>query len=101
MRLYRHGDVLLREVKGKKLVGDKKEVVLAEGEITGHSHRLACPNGLIADQILNGKRYIDVPALSMLSHEEHGEMRIDPGHYEVIIEREWDYIGNQKRKVVD
>ena len=42
--LYRHGDVLIQSVRSlPDSVKKQRAVILAEGEITGHSHRILEP----------------------------------------------------------
>ena len=73
--------------------------VLAEGEVTGHSHRFAVPDeadvfrvggSLYADVLVNGAEVI---------HQEHGTIRLPRGVYEVRIQRE--YTPKGIRRVVD
>lgn len=104
MNFVRHGDVLLRRVEID--LPEEKEagtVVVAEGEVTNHHHRLtAGANGAVALQGFNGKRYARVMrSVATLSHEEHSALSIEPGTYEIGIEREYDYCENEMRKVVD
>lgn len=66
--------------------------VLAEGEVTGHAHRLATMDGVERYE-MDGKRYLVVTADGGVSitHEEHGQGVIEPGIYEERIDREFDY----------
>ena len=103
--IVRHGDVVLKSVdnstlpKGKETVA--KMVVLAEGEQTGHAHRLSCDTGNIKLLETEMARYIVLSDTCQLNHEEHGCLSIEPNTYEIVIEREHDYIEKQNRKVVD
>lgn len=105
MKIYRHGDVLIRELKtlpaGVKTIKPTKQAVLAEGEATGHYHRLSCENDAI--QLLEHEmaRYLVLSDTCQLTHEEHAALSIDSGIYEIVMEREWDYIENQRKQVVD
>lgn len=102
----RQGDILLEETNKKvpKGVAAKTEVVLAEGEMTGHAHRLKAAE--IFEWSENGQRYVHVAGHEpgTLSHEEHDPMPdkvVEPGiTYKVIPQNEWDLSG-QWRKVVD
>lgn len=95
---YRHGDVFVREVAaipegGAEMGRDAGRVVLAYGEVTGHAHafgpaervrmfRSEGPAGL--------RRHIDVArGGAALRHEEHTEIRVPEGLYEVIQQREY------------
>ena len=89
---YRQGDVLVTRTAipaaakpGKR---DKGRIVLAYGEVTGHAHAIESK----AVQILEheGARYIRVPKKGAhLSHEEHGSIKLAPGDYKVVIQREY------------
>jgi hypothetical protein len=105
MNQLRQGDVLLVAVE--KTPPDntpvKSEVILAEGEITGHAHRLT---GLVLEWSEDGQRYIYIcgSEKGKLSHEEHDPVPVAvvaPNvTYQVIQQTEWD-LKNQWRKVQD
>ncbi len=90
MKLYRHGDVLIKEVninptKGKK----RRNNVLAHGEVTGHCHQII--DGAAAMWDFDDKVYLEVQdKLATLSHEEHHALKLPKGNYEIIIQREYD-----------
>lgn len=100
--IYRHGDVILRQVKSVPTDAIEKQrgnVVLAEGEITGHCHRIESPAAALLEREM--ARYLVLSDTCQLRHEEHKALQIGPGCYEIIIEREWDYIEQHRKKVVD
>ena len=89
MKLFRHGDVLLKEVSKKTVKGEKLDhLVLAEGEVTGHSHRITEGNAAL---YRNGEQTFlrVVSKCGLLTHEEHHQLEIPQGDYEVIIQREY------------
>lgn len=101
MNIYRHGDVLLKEVteipKSAKKLKDK---ILAYGEATGHSHRFANPQDI--ERFSDGDRkFLLVCVDADLIHEEHKKIRVKKGKYEQIQEREYDYAEQNMRSVVD
>lgn len=104
VKIYRHGDVLLRQVTEKPSGKwrQHKRLTVQLGEATGHHHDLVGPrkNSILALEI-EMRRYLELSDKCELRHQEHKTLQIDPGLYEVIIEREWDYIENQRKKVVD
>jgi hypothetical protein len=86
MKIYRHGDVLLREVVANSVASKISGMaVLADGEVTGHKHVLTAPR--IEQWVLDLHRYVKLDAVGVLDHPEHGEIAIDSGTYEVIIQR--------------
>ena len=95
----RNGDVILHkvnEVKGTQK--QMKECILAEGEVTGHFHRL---KGQILESVTETERFIEVQGQdAMLSHEEHDTLTIPEGKYQVLIQREVDLLG-EVRQVMD
>jgi hypothetical protein len=101
MKIYRHGDVLLKQVaalpnKSKKLA-DK---VLAYGEVTGHKHQFG--DSALVDRYQHGEKlYLQVYQPVPLNHEEHNTLIIDPGVYEQITEREYDPFLESIRTVID
>lgn len=91
--IYRQGDVALVEMdkvpdlteRGKEVV--RGRVVLALGEITGHSHVLA---GEVAEFVApSGARMVWVEAPAEVVHQEHAAIEILPGWYWVQQQREY------------
>lgn len=105
MRQQQQGDVNLKEVesipKGAKLkTPDKGKWVLAYGEVSFHAHAIE----QIEDCDLyerNGTLYLSVRGPVQLTHEEHHTQTIEPGQYEIGIVREYDYLADMERPVVD
>jgi hypothetical protein len=105
MNFVRHGDVLLRpvkEVSGKQIDSTDKYIV-AYGEVTGHTHTLstATKNGITVFQDEQGNKYLDITGQARIKHQEHKELEVMPGKYQVVIEREHDYFLEQVRQVAD
>lgn len=90
MALYRHGDVLVETIKA--IPGDVRRLhhlVLAEGELTGHSHRVLERDAAVLHQSNHG-RYLSVTADSAtLVHQEHGPISLPHGFYRVWQQREY------------
>lgn len=100
------GDVLLKKIdklpSGIKFKKTKSnQVVLAEGELTGHSHMLVSPLSPINIYEKNGETWIEVLTPSDLNHQEHDLEKIDPGIYKIEIVKEYDYFEERARRVVD
>lgn len=98
MRWIRHGDVVLQEVESVK--GKQKKVrqcILAEGEVTGHFHKLS---GQILESVQADERFIELETDSVLTHEEHDTLTIPKGKYKVMLQREVDMLG-EVRQVMD
>ena len=100
------GDVLLKRVvalpAGCKTIKDKRGVVLAEGEHTGHYHSIA-DGGVELLEAPDRTRYVvnrgDKPAT--LTHQEHKPVTVDPGVWRVGIVREKDWFTEMVRAVQD
>lgn len=97
---YRQGDVFLVPIDAlpaEKLAAHRS--VLAEGEITGHAHRLTRPDS--AEVYVNrGQLYLNVSGdTATVEHEEHKPITVPRGVYEVRIQRE--YSPREIRRVVD
>lgn len=104
-QFLRHGDILLRPVSkaAGELIHEGMEYVVAEGEATGHRHTLSTQtkNGIRVFQDAEGNRYLDVTGQARIRHQEHKELEVEPGHYQVVIEREFDYFSQEIRRVAD
>lgn len=95
---YRHGDLLLIKVEevpqGAKRTRGK---ILAEGEATGHAHRLEGPGTLY---LKDGQLTLRNTKPTAVVHEEHARIDLPPGTYEVRRQREYQP-GELPRQVVD
>jgi hypothetical protein len=96
MALYRQGDVLLVRVGGiiGKTVAVPRErgrLVLAHGEATGHAHVITAETASLVTAGQAEEMYLmvygDEPVA--LTHEEHDAVRLSPGSYRVVRQREY------------
>ena len=93
MRQLRQGDVLLvrvaaRPAGGRKVAREDGRIVLALGEVTGHAHVIDAP-AVELYETADGVRYLDVTAPAAVVHEEHAAVDLEPGVYEVRLQREY------------
>lgn len=97
---YRHGDLLFIKVKEvpnefKKFKKDPKKhtrgVIVAEGEATGHHHTLTEVEEYY-DYSFSGGRisFVKIDKDTKIQHEEHGEILLPAGTYQVNFQRELD-----------
>jgi hypothetical protein len=91
-RQFRQGDVLLQPVAkipaSAKRVDGKKDIVLAEGEVTGHAHRIKKPKNRVAAYFDGPTMYLEVNEPVTVDHEEHGQLTLPPGCYERRLQTE-------------
>lgn len=88
--MYRHGDVLIAATERIPASAKKRpRCVLAEGEITGHSHSIA-EAGAAELFSLGDELYLSVLAeQATVVHEEHAPIRLPRGTYRVWRQREY------------
>lgn len=88
MKPIRQGDVILTPVQSTQ--GEKlPHLTLAEGEVTGHSHRIVDGQAELYEK--NGTLYLRVISpTALLSHEEHHSIAIPQGDWMVRIQREYE-----------
>jgi len=99
-QIWRQGDVFLILTEEVPTGGrEPRRPVLAEGEVTGHAHRLEDPaSGHVFSVGTN--LYLEVVAdNATIIHEEHGPVTVPRGNYAVRIQRE--YSPEEIRRVVD
>jgi len=88
MQPFRQGDVILlpvEQTQGQKL----SHLTLAEGEVTGHKHRISEGQAQLYEQ--NGTLYLRVfSETALLTHEEHNAIAIPQGNWMVRIQREYE-----------
>jgi hypothetical protein len=100
-KLYRQGDVLIRRIADlpKQKAAKRKTGILAEGEVTGHAHRIEDLGLAEVLEIKNGL-YLRVGEEGVrIVHEEHAPIVLEPGNYEVEVQRE--YTPAEIRNVAD
>ena len=90
MPLYRHGDLLVLQIE--QVPADARQLnhlVLAEGEVTGHAHRIAeRDTAVLFDG--GGEMFLSVTAdHATLVHQEHGPIALTRGSYRVWRQREY------------
>ncbi|MBN2563817.1 MAG: hypothetical protein JXQ75_23125 [Phycisphaerae bacterium] len=88
--MWRQGDVFIDRVQSiPRSAKVRPNLTLAEGEITGHAHRVADSSTatLYADE---DDLYLEVTAdTAVITHEEHGSVTLDRGAYRVWRQREY------------
>lgn len=97
--MKRQGDLLFVSVG--EIPSDAKiqnDGVIAEGEITGHKHRIS-DGAKAALMIAAGVAYVKAMQETEVVHEEHGTISLPVGDWEVIRQREYEPDG--WRQVVD
>ncbi len=72
---------------------------LREGEHTGHSHVAVADDValFIQDDVL----YMSAPSGTEIVHQEHDSVSLPPGDYRIGAVREFDYLANMSRSVMD
>lgn len=109
----RQGDILFIPVekepkKGKQIKSDpSRGIVIAEGEATGHLHRIQCPPPAAVfynikieggiDGMLD--RYLHVRKPVSVIHDEHGPIDLPADGY--IVRRQREYTPDGLRTVAD
>jgi len=88
MKAIRQGDVILLPVQ--QVDGQKKlDLILAEGEVTGHKHRISQGQAELYEK--DGTLYLRVLSdIALLTHEEHQAIPIPQGNWVVKIQREYE-----------
>jgi hypothetical protein len=96
MKTYRQGDVLVIEVRDvpqdtTEVPRENGRIILAHGEVTGHSHAIASPDAVLLS--FGGERgmerYLRALRPVELRHEEHAKIDLPAGNYRVVIQREY------------
>ncbi len=89
-KLYRHGDVLVARVETIPTDAERIDgLVLARGEATGHSHRIAEDDGRAQLTRAGAELFLAIGRTATLVHDEHGPIALEPGHYRVWKQREY------------
>lgn len=104
MEQIQQGDVILRRVKKipedvESIERGKDGFVLAEGEVTGHAHRVRDDIALFRTK--DGTMYLKAEKPFTLLHEEHKAITWTPGIFSVGRVREMDHLAEMERPVND
>ncbi len=94
----RQGDILFKKVDEQVEGKEVKKLVIAEGEVTGHHHVLVAEAN---SKIMGNRTKFTLTGKAKLTHPEHDTIPFEPGTYVVINEREFDYIEQSMKQVVD
>lgn len=104
--IIQQGDVIIESIeaipvglKAGKLKAGK--IVLAEGETTGHAHRISDVAGVVFKEGENGMFYLQNREELSLNHEEHNTVTIPPGVWRVRKVQEYDHFAEEARAVAD
>jgi len=88
----RQGDVLLRPVDQMPasavrvdVTGEPDWTVVATGEHTGHRHALPARDAQLF--ATPSRRYLRVLHRTYLGHDEHIAIPVEPGVYEIVLQR--------------
>lgn len=113
--LVRHGDLLFHPVVNRPQAELKEtdRKIIRRGEATGHAHRISEGEAAILEQYerqwsrqgervaVLAREFLEVQTPTTITHEEHGPVTLNPGLYEIIQAREFDYAANLGRRVRD
>lgn len=96
----RHGDLLLESVPQLPTGATRKATfVLAEGETTGHAHRLEGAGAAVLER--ETETYASAPRGATITHEEHRTVVLPAGNYRIVPQVEHDPYRRTARRVVD
>lgn len=91
MKLYRQGDVLIRQIKSlpAQKATKRESGILAFGEVTGHAHKVETLTQAEVLEIGNDL-YLRVSEEGVrIVHDEHAPIELPAGNYEVTIQKEY------------
>ena len=101
--LYQQGDLLIKSIQNIPTGATKKEktekgYILAEGEHTGHTHRILA--GVLM-YCIGAKLFLENQKEVTILHEEHNEVTLPPGMWEIDQVREYDHFEEEARVILD
>lgn len=104
MNQIQQGDVLIKRINKlpdgiKKKERDNGSIILAYGEVTGHAHRIIDVDAMFYEK--DGKLYLHNETPVQLKHEEHNQITIEPGIWEIGQIQEKDWLSGMVRRVID
>jgi len=98
--ICRHGDLCIKSIKRPKGLKKLNHNILAEGEVTGHAHRLIEGDYQLYDDD-KGIIHFSANNNTKIDHEEHGIKEINDDFYIVEREQEFDPFEEEIRRAQD
>lgn len=102
--IYAQGDIILEKIDKLPVKGlMKKDKILAYGEVTGHKHQFQpeLKTVQVFKDTTQETQFVDVQSdQAELCHEDHANIMIPKGVYEVRVQREVDMVEGV-RQVMD
>ncbi len=105
-KLYRHGDLLIKQVKKIPEYAQQLSTnIIAHGE-NGNTHKLHGSHQVYGTHSSQNYRVIEPTYFQAkeeisLKHEEHSTLKISKGNYGIIQEREFEPFKNIEQEVID
>ena len=97
IKMYRQGDLLFKKIAAlPDHLKEKPDNIVAGGEGNAHTHMLV--NGELFQVERSDQKYIRTREDTRLIHEEHLPIKLEPGNYEVVRQREYLGPGLVKRE---
>ena len=97
IKMYRQGDLLFKKIAAlPDHLKEKPDNIVAGGEGNAHTHMLV--NGELFQVERSDQKYIRTREDTRLIHEEHLPIKLEPGDYEVVRQREYLGPGLVKRE---
>ncbi len=83
-----------------RIRSDAAKGIVQRGESTGHAHVI---DNMAGVEIFSSwrERFVVAEKGFTIRHEEHKPITMPPGRYKIKIAREFDYLQNASRMVVD
>jgi hypothetical protein len=105
---FEQGDVLIIKIddfetrKKLKKEGKNNNLIIAEGETTGHAHRIQQNEYVeMYDDVDEKCILLRLLKPAKIKHEEHKEIEIPAGEYKINIVREYDHFLEESKIVRD
>ncbi len=87
-KIYRQGDILFKKIENFPLdIASKPDNVIAEGEVSGHYHLLN--SGALYEVLNSEDLYLKAGEKTKITHNEHLPIKLSPGNYKIIRQREY------------
>ena len=91
---YRQGDVLLIKVEEREDLTNEISPILAEGEVSGHKHEVV-GGSVVTNSWQTSRKFVRSSGDTVLTHPEHGHLKINKGLFEFRLQREYDELTNR------
>jgi hypothetical protein len=106
LKIGLHGEAIITSInklpEGAVKQPHTGDLIIAASETVGNHHRIFCEEKEASLYERDGILYLKVESpVGVVCADKHDQAVLDPGVYQIGVQREWDYLEQMERSVAD